>query len=98
MEFPNLKHFEVSHPGPYERQMGEVIARLVRLFQGLVPDTESNARVLELTIMPDRWLAAHAFFDIVRSRMLEAMDANDPAKHNQYQLRGVLSSSLIQRN
>jgi hypothetical protein len=48
MPFPDIHGFPKSHPGPYERQMGNSIAALLRLFAGRVPDQESNARVLEL--------------------------------------------------
>jgi hypothetical protein len=77
MAFPDIHRFPESHPGPYERQMGRSIAALLRLFTGRVPDTESNARVLELGTETTRWSAGHAVFDEVRRRLLAAMSASD---------------------
>jgi hypothetical protein len=76
LEFPDIEQFSVSHPGPYERQMGDQIARLLRLFQGRVPDPETSARVLRLAATPSRWSAGHALFDRVRGHLLAAGDAD----------------------
>ena len=84
MAFPDLRVFNPCSPGPYERQMGVMIARLLRAFTGLVPDAESNARVAGLADRPDRWSAAHAVFDAVRARMLAADAAGDAARQRQY--------------
>jgi hypothetical protein len=82
--FPDNQGFPESHPGPYERQMGRLIAALLKLFSGRVPDAESNARVLELASDPSRWSAGHAVFDEVRDRLLAAMDAKDYARELQH--------------
>ena len=84
MGFPNIKSFPESHPGPYERQMGEYIGGLLRVFSGRVPDTESNAQVLELAGTPGRWSAGHAVFDEVRHRLLAATKAKAEAREWQY--------------
>jgi hypothetical protein len=84
MEFPDIREFPESYPGPYERQMGEYIAGLLLLFQGRVPDRESNVRVLELATTPSRWSAGHALFDLVRDRLLAAMEVKDGAQCAQY--------------
>ena len=86
MTFPNIHTFPESHPGPYERQMGKLIADLLRLFAGRVPDTESNVRVAELSATPNRWSASHAVFDEVRQRLLAASSAKDKAREWQYAL------------
>lgn len=84
MVFPDIHGYPESNPGPYERQMGQVIAALLRLFSGQVPDSESNARVLELADTPGRWSAAHRLFDEVRPRLLAAMGAEDTSRFAQY--------------
>jgi hypothetical protein len=82
--FPDIHRFPESHPGPYERQMGEHIANLLRLFVGRVPDVESNARVLQLAATTSRWSAGHAVFDEVRSRLLSAINAKDRSREWQH--------------
>lgn len=84
MAFPDLGKFPLSHPGPYERNMGDCIAGLLRLFQGRVPDGESFARVLELVTNSDRWSAGHAVFDEIRARTLAAVKAKDRTLSAQY--------------
>jgi hypothetical protein len=64
--------------------MGECIVGLLQLFQGRVPDAESNARVTELAMNQDRWSAGHAVFDEVRKRTLWAIGAKDNARCSQY--------------
>jgi hypothetical protein len=64
--------------------MGGLIAGLLRLFAGHVPDPESNARVAELATAPDRWSAGHAVFDEVRRRLLAAMKAEDKPREWQH--------------
>ena len=76
MSFPDLSNFPMTHPGLYERQMGRCIVELLQLFQSRMPDTESSQRTLELARTPEKWTAAHSYFDIVRSRYLAA---NTPA-------------------
>ena len=72
MSFPDLSKFPVAHPGPYERQMGRCIVELLQLFQSRMPDLESSQAILELAMAPERWTAAHKYFDIIRSRYLAA--------------------------
>lgn len=67
MSFPNIHEFPDSYPGPNERQMGAYIVGLLRSFAGHVPDAESHARVQELAVAPNRWSAAHAVYDEIRS-------------------------------
>jgi hypothetical protein len=82
--FPSIKRFPESHPGPYERQMGDYIVGLLRVFAGIVPDPESHAQVSELAGTPGRWSAGHAVFDEVRRRLLAATKAKDRAREWQY--------------
>jgi hypothetical protein len=84
LKYPDIERFPESYPGPYERQMGEYIAGLLRLFLGRVPDPESNARVLQLATTPSRWSAGHALFDLVRSRLLAELATTDRARSAQY--------------
>jgi hypothetical protein len=64
--------------------MGGLIAGLVRVLAGRVPDAESNARAAELATTPARWTAGHAVFDEVRRRLLVASKARDQAREWQY--------------
>jgi hypothetical protein len=57
--------------------MGDIIARVLRVFAGRVPDAESHGRVTELVAAPARWSAGHAVFDEVRRRLLAAMKGKD---------------------
>ncbi|TWU12092.1 hypothetical protein CA54_09100 [Symmachiella macrocystis] len=59
---------------PYSRQMGASIAALLRLFQGEVPDSDTNSRALELAVTHDSWSAGHALRDVVRDRSLGIKD------------------------
>lgn len=72
MAFPDINSFLGSHPGPYEANMGRVIFKLLKHFDGRVPDPESFAKVIELAAAPRRWLAAHCVFDQIRHRRLSA--------------------------
>ena len=72
MAFPDINKYAESQPCPYERQMGLMIAGLLRLFVGRVPDAESHERVLELVETQRRWSAGHAVFDEVRRRLNDA--------------------------
>ena len=94
MAFPDIQGFPESHPGPYERQMGRLIAALLRLFSDRVPDAESNARVLELASDPTRWSAGHAVFDEVRDRLLAATDAKDDARELQHHFEETCCQAL----
>ena len=83
--FPNLQDFPKGRiPSPHARQVGEMIVALIRLFEGHVPDQESHARVLELAMAQDKWNAGHKLFDVVRTRLLAAMDDKDTIKCAQY--------------
>ena len=82
--WPDIHTYPDSNPRPYERDMGERIAALLRLFQSVVPDLETNAKVLELAICPLRWSAAHALFNNVRRLLLVASTEKDQAKSAQY--------------
>ena len=84
MAFPDIQRFPESDPGPYERQMGGLIAALLQQFTGEVPDPESNARVLDLASDPARWSAGHAVFDEVRSRLLAAISDKDGLREWQH--------------
>jgi hypothetical protein len=85
-EFPDLQQFPTSHPGPYERNMGDQIAGLLGLFQGCMPDATSNASGLRLAVTADRWSAGHALFDILDNRLDVAMRARDQIRYLQYEL------------
>ncbi len=84
MPFPDIHTFPEDHPGPYERQMGGMIVALLRAFVHHVPDSESNAHVTELAVMPTRWHAGHALFNEVRHRLLAATQAKDWLRELQY--------------
>jgi hypothetical protein len=84
MAFLDIYAFPTGHPGPYELSMGRTIAALLQLFAGRVPDSESNARVLELASEPARWSAGHAVFDEVRRRLLVALDSKDMPRELQH--------------
>jgi hypothetical protein len=64
--------------------MGEIIARLLQVFDGHVQDAESHARVVELVASPSLWSAGHAVFDEVRRRLLIAMRAKDTTREWQH--------------
>lgn len=87
MAFPDIGTFPESDPGPYERQMGRMIAGLLAVFADRIPDSESNARVAELAGNPSRWSAGHAVFNEVRGRLLTAMATKERARGCQYILR-----------
>jgi hypothetical protein len=74
MAFPDIRKFgpSVHGPCPYERQMGDQLAALLRVFDGLVPDAESHAHVSELATCPEYWSAGHAVFDEIRDRLLRS--------------------------
>ena len=84
MGFPSIDGFPDCHPGPYERQMGGYIVRLLRLFASHVPDAESNTQVLKLAEAPTRWSGGHAVFDEVRHRLLAASKAKDEKREWQH--------------
>jgi hypothetical protein len=92
--FPDMQAFPESHPGPYERNMGEVIVALLKLFAGRVPDSESNARVLELAGTSSRWSAGHAFFREVRHRSLAAIKAKDQLRATQYMFEELCCKAI----
>jgi hypothetical protein len=70
MTFPVIPNAEWEHerPGPYERQMGDVIRRLLEVFADRVPDHESNAAIRLLASNMNQWRSAHQFFDEIRRR------------------------------
>jgi hypothetical protein len=92
LPFPDIQAFPKSHPGPYERGMGRTIAALLRLFRDRVLDRESAAKVAELADTPDRWSAAHAVFDEIRQRLLDASE--DAPEAVQYAFEEVCCKSL----
>ena len=96
--FPDIHTFPLSDPGPYEWQMGELIAGLLRAFVARVPDAESNARVLELAETPGRWSAGHAVFDELRGRLLAASRAGDEARECQYALEESCCQAMYNAN
>jgi len=81
--FPDPHLFPTSHPGPYERGMGDRIVALLDLFQAFAPDAASNAAVRHLAGTPDRWSAGHAYFDVLHDRLLAAMRARDRPRYLQ---------------
>ena len=82
--FPDIHSYPPGHPNPYERNMGEVIERLLRLFAPHVPDAESATRVAELAATQSRCSAAHAVFDELRTRLLAATESKDALRASQY--------------
>lgn len=74
----------MNDPGPYERQMGRCIVKLLHLFVDHVSDAESLRRVTALAANPNDWSAGHSLFDEVRGRYLNAVNHNDDLKASQY--------------
>lgn len=91
--FPNLddKRWSDSHPGPYERQMGRIIARLLNAFAGHVPDETSNEALRALSTKPAAWGAAHSTFDEVRRRYLATQK---PVRLAQYYFEECCAKAL----
>jgi hypothetical protein len=94
MPFPEIAAFPLSHPGPYERGMGKIVARLLDLFRDRVLDADSAAHVAELAATPDRWSAGHAMFDEVRRRTLAAIKDKDRVRSRQYGFEEVCCKAL----
>ena len=94
MALPDIHTFPESHPGPYERQMGAIIANLLRVFEGRVPDAETHACVLALANCPSCWSAGHAVFDEVRERYLCVNEATDQKRAWQYCLEESCCKAL----
>lgn len=93
--FPKLDDFPKERVySAYAPQMAASIAALLRLFDGKVPDAESHACVLELAVTPDSWSAGHAVRDVIRDRLLAAMDANDEVRCAQYGFEESCSETL----
>jgi hypothetical protein len=92
--FPNIQSYPHGHPNPNERNMGQVIAQLLRLFVGHVPDPESASRVAELATTTARWSAAHAVFDEVRTRLLAAIEIKDRLRAAQYSFEELCCKAL----
>lgn len=72
MSFPDISKFPDGYPGPYERNMGESIVRLLELFEPYIPDKESNKHVTQLARNVEKWSAGHAVFREIRGRFLTA--------------------------
>ena len=94
MSFPEIVSFAAAEPGPYERQMGRVIAALLRLTASYSPDAESNRHVLELATTPGSWSAAHRSFQELRARLLEASRAQDRPRELQYQFEEACCQAM----
>lgn len=92
--FPDIHKFQVRQIGPYERSMGNAIAALLTLFRDRVPDRETNARVLELSITTDRWSAGHKLFSCVRN----SNRVQRSGSSNAVLLRGVVFAGYVQCN
>jgi hypothetical protein len=84
MAFPDVDNFPETDLGPYERQMGGYLVGLLNVFAARVPDAESHSHVAELAAKPSRWSAAHATFDEIRARSLEANGPADAIRRAQY--------------
>ncbi|MBX9693667.1 MAG: hypothetical protein K2Z81_14865 [Cyanobacteria bacterium] len=80
----DFSKFPVANVGPYERSMGANIRRLVLVFEGRVPDSETNQQLLKLLACPEQWTAGHAVFDWVRNRLLDADKRKDKQRQAQY--------------
>lgn len=72
-----------SLPGPYEREMGTRIVKLLTLFDGHLYDAEIHASVVALAKTPSRWSAGHDVFDEVRRRLL-GVNQKDNARQAEY--------------
>jgi hypothetical protein len=59
-----------SQPGPYERDMGRRIEKLLVALSPLSRDAEAVEAVRALVADNGRWSAGHAVFDAVRRRYL----------------------------
>ena len=74
--------------------MADDIVALLQLFQGHVPDHETNALVLELASNSYNWPDAHDLFDGVRRLNLAAIKARDRVRECQYCFEEVCLQSL----
>ncbi len=84
MGFPQIEDakWTGTTAGPYSRNMGNRLERMLRTFGPLVRDQESNWTVAKLCAQQSQWRAAHAVFDEIRRRRLRAAD--DPLLEAQY--------------
>jgi hypothetical protein len=70
------------------------ILALLQLFRARVPDRTTNSWVIELAQDRRKWPRAHAVFDRVRRRNLEAIARNDHVGECQYCFEEVCLKSL----
>jgi len=74
--------------------MVEDIIALLILFEGNVPDNESNKAVLNLVENNGQWKNAHDLFDKIRKNNLKAIKNNDSIKETQYCFEEVCTQSI----
>lgn len=74
--------------------MIEDIISLLLLFEGQMPDADTNARVLSLAKNRSNWSGAHKLFDFVRQRNLAAIRTRDFARECQYCFEEVCLKSM----
>lgn len=94
MAFPDIHAFPACDPNPNDRNMAELIAKLLALFKDRVPDPECHQAVTELVRTPERWSAGHKVFDEVRDRALAAIKSKDSLRCAQYGLEEIVLKSL----
>lgn len=71
----------------------DMIALLI-LFQGRVPDKESNLEVLDLVQTKDQWAHAYDIFSSIRAKTLTAEKNKDKLKLLQYSFEEVCAKSV----
>ncbi len=79
-------------PSPYGREMGAAIGRLIRLFEGQVPDREVQVGITRIASDYDNWVEAHEYRSLVRGRLLAA--EGDQVKGLQYWFAEACLESL----
>jgi hypothetical protein len=90
----DIHSYRLSHPEPYERNIGRIVLEILRLFQERFPDAESSACVTELAMASDRWSAAHAVFGEIRGRAQAAAEVRDAVRCAQYDFEELCCKAM----
>jgi hypothetical protein len=78
----------------YEARMQADILALLQLFRDHVPDTETNAWVIEVAGGYANWPKGHDLVHRIRKRNLKAIDSRDYVRECQYCFEEVCLQSL----
>ena len=74
--------------------MIEDIFKLLVLFQGIVPDKQSNQDLMALVQNTDQWGNAHDLFDSIRTKTLKAEKKKDRLQSLQYLFEEACAKSI----